>query len=347
LWAGAFSRTVLDMIAILFTGGTMSMRLDPKTGAAVPALSGGEILEHVPGLKAIAEIDFEDVSRLPGPHVTPEQMWRLARRAAAWLERPDVDGLVITHGTDTLEETAYLLDLLLLSSKPVVIVGAIRTISEAGWDGPANLLAAVRVAAAPGSRERGVMVVMNEQILTASEAQKIHTESAGSFASPEFGPVGVIDAGKVLYVRMAPRHGKWTAADADAGLRVSRLETNVDLIKSAAGADDRFLRSSLASGAKGIVIEAMGRGNLPPTMKPGIVEAERAAVPVVISSRYGAGSVQERYGYEGGGHDLAQLGVIFAGRLNGLKARMKLMVALGYTNEPAVLREIFAETASE
>jgi L-asparaginase len=333
------------MIAILFTGGTMSMKLDPETGAAVPALSGGEILEHVPGLARIADVEFEDVSRLPGPHVTPEQMWRLARRAAAWLERPDVDGLVITHGTDTLEETAYLLDLLLLAPKPVVLVGAIRTISEAGWDGPANLLAAVRVAADPASRGRGVLVVMNEQILTASEAQKIHTESSGSFASPEFGPVGVIDAGKVLYVRMAPRHGAWVAPDADTGLRVARLETHVDLIKSATGVDDRFVRCSLAAGVRGIVIEAMGRGNLPPSMKPGVAAATAAGVPVVISSRYGAGSVQERYGYEGGGHDLAQLGVIFAGRLNGLKARMKLMAALAYTSDIDALRAIFAETA--
>jgi L-asparaginase len=333
------------MIAILFTGGTMSMRLDPATGAAVPALSGGDILPHVPGLSAISDIEYEDVSRLPGPHVTPEQMWRLARRAAAWLERPDVDGLVITHGTDTLEETAYLLDLLLLSPKPVVIVGAIRTISEPGWDGPANLLAAVRVAAAAESRDRGTLVVMNEQILTAVEAQKVHTESAGSFASPEFGPVGVVDAGKVVFARKAPRHGRWRSTDADAGLRVARLETDVDLIKATAGGDDRFFRCSLASGARGIVVEAMGRGNLPPTMKAGIKAAVAAGVPIVISSRYGAGSVQERYGYEGGGHDLAQLGVIFAGRLTGLKARMKLMVALGYTTEIDALREIFAETA--
>ncbi len=185
---------------------------------------------------------------------------------------------------------------------------------------------------------------MNEQILTASEAQKIHTESAGSFASPEFGPVGVLDAGKVLYVRRATRHGGWTGAGADTGLRVARLETTVDLVKSAAGADDRFLRCSLAAGATGIVIEAMGRGNLPPAMKPGIEAAAAAGVPVVLASRYGAGSVQERYGYDGGGHDLAQLGVIFAGRLNGLKARMKLMVALACTRDPDALAAIFAET---
>jgi L-asparaginase len=135
------------------------------------------------------------------------------------------------------------------------------------------------------------------------------------------------------------------AADADTGLRVARLETQVDLIKSATGVDDRFLQCSLAAGARGIVIEAMGRGNLPPSMKPGLVAARSASVPVVISSRYGAGSVQERYGYEGGGHDLAQLGVIFAGRLNGLKARMKLMAALAYTSDIESLRAIFAETA--
>jgi L-asparaginase len=331
-------------VHVLFTGGTISMRIDPGTGAAVPALSGQEIVARVPGLDEVAKLTLEDYARLPGPHVTPFWMWRLKDRVAEVLADPAVDAVVLTHGTDTLEETAYLLDLLLLSTKPVVMVGAIRTISEAGWDGPANLLAAVRVAAASESLDRGVLVVMNEQILTASEAQKIHTESAGSFASPEFGPVGVLDAGKVLYVRRATRHGPWSGEGADTGLRVARLETTVDLIKSAAGADDRFLRCSLAAGATGIVIEAMGRGNLPPAMKPGIEAAAAGGVPVVLASRYGAGSVQERYGYEGGGHDLAQLGVIFAGRLNGLKARMKLMVALGCTRDPERLSAIFAET---
>src|SRR5579871_3305693 len=137
------------MIGILFTGGTISMRVDPATGAAVPAFGADEIVAQVPQLAGVADIATEDFSRLPGPHVTPEQMWRLARRAAAWLERPDVDGLVITHGTDTIEETAYLLDLLLTTDKPVVLLGAMRTVSDASWDGPANLLAAVRVAASP------------------------------------------------------------------------------------------------------------------------------------------------------------------------------------------------------
>src|SRR5215212_1844437 len=150
------------------------MRLDPVTGAAVPALSGQDILAHVPGLSAIAEVEGEDFSRLPGPHVTPEHMWRLARRAAAWLDRPDVDGLVITHGTDTIEETAFLLDLVLTSAKPVVLVGAMRTMSDASWDGPANLLAAARVAADRDAAGRGVLVVMDEDIIAARDVRKVH-----------------------------------------------------------------------------------------------------------------------------------------------------------------------------
>src|SRR5712691_6548480 len=153
------------MIGLLFTGGTISMRLDPSTGAAVPALGAADILAQVPAMESVADFEVEDFSRLPGPHVTPDQMWRLARRAAAWLDRPDVDGLVITHGTDTIEETAYLLDLLLTSDKPVVLVGTMRTISDPSWDGPANLLAAARVAACPSARGYGVLVVMDEQIL--------------------------------------------------------------------------------------------------------------------------------------------------------------------------------------
>src|SRR6185503_11495283 len=194
------------MIGILFTGGTISMKLDPLLGAAVPAFGGADILAQAPGLESVAEIEVEDFSRLPGPHVTPEQMWRLARRAAAWLDRPDIEGPVITHGTDTIEETAYLLDLLLTSDKPVVLVGAMRTVSDASWDGPANLLAAARVAACPAARGYGVLVVMDDQILPARDARKVHTESSRSFAAPEFGPVGVVDNGHVVLHRRVVPH---------------------------------------------------------------------------------------------------------------------------------------------
>jgi L-asparaginase len=327
------------MIAILFTGGTMSMKIDAATGAAVPALDGREILAAANIREG--DVAIEDFSRLPGPHVTPEQMWRLARRAAAWLERPDIDGLVVTHGTDTLEETAYFLDLVLLSAKPVVLVGAIKTISEPSWDGPANLIAAVRVASSPASRNRGTLVVMNEQILAAAEAQKVHAEASTSFSSHEFGPLGALDAGSVVYRRRQERPAMLRDLSADEGLRVVRIEPHVDLLTAVTGMDDRFFRCSLESGARGIVIEAMGRGNLPPAAVPGVAACIAAGLPVVIVSRALAGRVLDRYGYEGGGRELHRLGAIFGGDLSGPKARIKLMVALGLTRDVGRLRAIF------
>ena len=136
-------------VHVLFTGGTISMRIDPGTGAAVPALSGEEIVSRVTGLRREARLTLEDYARLPGPHVTPDWMWKLRERVAEVSASPTVDAVVITHGTDTLEETAFLLDLTLDTDKPVVFCGAMRTVSEAGWDGPANLMAAVRTAVHP------------------------------------------------------------------------------------------------------------------------------------------------------------------------------------------------------
>lgn len=329
------------MIAVLFTGGTIAMRIDPGTGSAMPALGGSDILAQVPQLADEADVELEDVSRLPGPHVTPEHMWRLARRVAAWLERPDVDGVVVTHGTDTLEETAYFLDIAITGPKPVVLVGALRTMTEPSWDGPANLVHAVKVAAAPASRGRGVVVAMNEQILSAREVEKVHTEAAGSFQSREFGPLGVVDAGIVRYLRTVPRETDWGDSDADGLLRVRRFEPDVDLVKVTAGTDGRFIRCSVASGARGLVVEALGRGNVPPAMLPDLEAAIGAGLPIVLTSRCGAGSVHGRYGYEGGGHGLHDLGLIFGGRLSGVKARIKLMLALGHTTDVRRLHAIF------
>jgi L-asparaginase len=317
------------LIGILFTGGTISMRLDPASGAAVPALGAREILAQVPQLDAVADIEVEDFSRLPGPHVTPEQMWRLARRAAAWLERPDVDGLVITHGTDTIEESAFLLDLVLTSDKPVVLVGAMRTMSDASWDGPANLLAAVRVAAATPSRGRGVVVVMNEQILPARDVRKIHTESSGSFAAPQYGPIGVVDADDVIFARDPRPRRSWHDPEADAGLRVRRLDTRVELVQVYTGMPTRLITSALEAETRGLAVVAYGRGNVPPTVAPALQAAAARGVLVTISSRCVAGRVGPRYGYDGGGMRLMQDGAVLAGDLSGAKARLLQMVALG------------------
>lgn len=334
------------MIGILFTGGTISMKLDPSTGAAVPALSAAEILAQVPGMAAIADIEIEDFSRLPGPHVTPEQMWRLARRAAAWLDRPDIDGLVITHGTDTIEETAYLLDLVLRSTKPVVLVGAMRTVSDVGWDGPANLLAAVRVAASPAAHGQGVLVVMDDHILPAREVRKVHTESSASFATPEFGPLGQVDAGCVIFRRQVLARAAWHDPHAEPGLRVARLETRVDLIQTYTGMDDSVIDHVCGRGGRGLAVVAFGRGNVPPAIMPAIGRAIGAGLVVTISSRCVAGRVSPRYGYEGGGLQLRQMGAVLAGDLSGAKARLLQMVVLGFTSDAEEARAlIVAATA--
>ena len=321
------------MIGLLFTGGTISMKFDPATGAAVPALGPSDILAQVPEIADVAAIESEDFSRLPGPHVTPEQMWRLARRAAAWTERPDIDGVVITHGTDTIEETAYLLDLVLTTKKPVVLVGAMRTVSDASWDGPANLLAAARVAACPAAHGHGVLVVMDEQILPAREVRKVHTESSGSFATPEFGPLGVVDAGAVIFRRAPLVRPSWQDPNAEPGLRVSRLENRVELIQTYTGMSDGLIRTVAASGARGLAVVGFGRGNVPPQVVPALADFVRSGALVTVSSRCVAGRVRPRYGYEGGGLHLTQIGAVLAGDLSGAKARLLQMAALGMTND--------------
>lgn len=315
------------------------MRIDPATGAATPALSAQEILAQAPALRTVCDLEVDEFSRLPGPHITPEHMWRLACRVAAWLERPDIDGVVITHGTDTLEETAFLLDLVLLSPKPVVLVGAMRTISDASWDGPANLVAAARVATTPLARGYGVLVVMDDHIWPAREVRKTHTESSSSFTAPEFGPVGVVDAGRVEFRRTVRAQPPWRDPTAAAGLRVARIEPRVELVQAYTGMTDRLVRTA-ADEARGLAIVAFGRGNVPPPIVPAIETAVRRGLVVTISSRAISGRVKPRYGYEGGGLQLERAGAILAGDLSGASARLLQMVVLGFTSDPSEARTL-------
>jgi L-asparaginase len=155
------------MIVILFTGGTIAMRNDPDGSGAQPALTPEEILHATRGIHAITGVETEEWGQFPGPHMTVERMWALRNRIAEHLARPEVTGVVITHGTDTLEESAYMVARSTASEKPIVFTGAMRTVSDLGWDGPANLFEAVRVAASPETRGFGVMVVIGGQIFAA------------------------------------------------------------------------------------------------------------------------------------------------------------------------------------
>jgi len=296
------------------------MQIDPATGGAVPALSGAEILARVPGLDRFADFDTIDFARVPGPHITPSRMLQLARDVEAYLAYERIAGVVITHGTDTLEETAYLLDLVLATEKPVVLVGAMRNSSELSWDGPANLRAAVRVAVDQGAHGLGVLVVMNDLIIAAGEATKTHTEATDTFQSRDFGALGIVDKDRVIVSRQRSEREQ---------IATDRLEEHVDLIKISAGSEGRFIDHALDDGARGLVIEGLGRGNVTVAALPAIERAIASEIPVVITSRCPRGRVLDTYAYEGAGKQLRRMGVILGGMLPSHKVRIKLMLALG------------------
>jgi L-asparaginase len=306
-------------VVLITTGGTISMRRDPERGGAVPQLSGQEILDTVPGVEQVARVEVREFGRFPGPHMTIDRMWEL-RAAIREAMEGGADGVVVTHGTDTIEETAYLLDRSLPADAPVALTGAMRNSSELSWDGPANLMAAVRAASSPLAHGRGCMVVMDDRIVQGAETVKTHTEEFGTFQSPNWGPLGIVDKGKVLFYRES-RRKPLLAPDAP-------LQP-VDLIKVVAGMDSRLVQASLDTGGRGIVLEALGRGNVPPAVVPGIRSWVDAGRPVVLSSRSLRGRVLDTYAYLGGGHELREMGVIFADHLTGQQARIELMLALG------------------
>jgi len=318
-------------VIVMFTGGTISMKIDPLTAAAIPALSGRDIVSQVPGLRRAARLTLEDYAQLPGPHVTPRWMWGLKQRIEAHLADPRIDGVVVTHGTDTIEETAFLVDLTTDTSKPVVFCGAMRTLGEPGSDGPSNLLIAVRTAANPDARGHGVLIAVGEEILAAGEAVKTHTQNLGAFKSG-IGPLAILDRNGVRFVRGAVRRRF---------VKTGSIDPRVDLHVMATGSDDALLSTSLARGARGLVIEGTGAGNVPPLAVPAIRDAIKAGVPVIITSRCGAGSVAPLYGYDGGGAQLQKMGCILGGDLVGQKARILLMVALAAGVSDLALKALF------
>ena len=322
----------VSKIAVVFTGGTISMKVDPRLAAAIPGLSSQEIVSMVTNIDRYAELEIVNFASLPSPQITLPIMMELKSTVQTLLDRRDIDGVVITHGTDTLEETAFLLDLTLNSEKPVILVAAMRNSSELGYDGPSNLSAAICAAISPQSRNKGVLIVMNNEINSAVEVTKTHTLSLDTFKSLEFGPLGVIDNDEVIYYRDIVRHDH---------IDTDTLEENVYLIKAVAGMDGMFVDFAVEKGAKGLVIEALGRGNLPPAMADSVYSAIDKGVYVVIVSRCPKGRVLDTYGYDGGGKQLRNNGVIFGGSLNGPKARIKLMLALGCSKNKTRIKEIF------
>ena len=310
----------MRVIALVFTGGTISMRFDAAAGGVVPSLGTHEILEAARGIEQIADLRPEEFGRFPGPHMSVERSWALRQRLVALVEDPGIDGVVVTHGTDTIEESAYLATRSIATEKPIVFTGAMRNASELSWDGPANLSDAVRVAASTDARGYGALVILNGRIFSALDVTKAHTHMLDAFESPGLGPVGVVDDNDVVFRRMLPPQSPILSPPAPA--------EPVDIVMAFAGADGRLVDRARDT-ARGVVIAALGRGNVPPPMAAAIGRCVASGIPVVVASRAPRGRVGQTYGYEGGGAHLARLGAIFTGSRRPQQARIDLMLALG------------------
>jgi L-asparaginase len=313
-------------VVVVSTGGTIAMRPDPVTGKLVPAVSGDELVEMLAWPEA-PPIELDDFASVPSFDMHGALGLSLARRVNEHAGRPDVTGIVVTHGTDTMEESVYLIDRLLGSDKPVVLTGAQRGADERDSDGPRNLRDAISIAASRSAVGLGATIAFAGEIHAAREARKVHTSALRAFDSPGYGPVGHVDAGRVVVGRRPERRPPFPVPE--------RLAP-VDVIRLYAGSDARFLRAAVESGARAIVIEGTGRGNANEQVLEGVREAAAAGVPVVVCSRCVAGRVEPVYG-RGGGRDLADAGALFAGDLAGSKARVLLQVALGGGLDPRPL----------
>jgi L-asparaginase len=320
-------------IQIIFTGGTISMQRHPGNKQANIVDNRDDLLQNIKDELSQIDIRLHQYSLKPSPSITPDDMLNLAKLSESFLNDSSIDGVVITHGTDTLEESAYFLDLYLRHKKPVVFTGSMRSYSDLGFDGLSNLLSSILVAANPSSMNMGVLVCLNDEINTAREVTKSHTLALDTFKSLEFGPIGIIEHENVIYTRnthLSIPH-----------LHPKHIESQVALIKVASGMGSELLNLLIDSHIKGIVIEALGRGNVPPQMIDGIKRAIENNIPILLTSRCPIGRVLDNYGYEGGGHHLHQLGVIFTKNLNGQKARIQLMLALGLTNQINEIAKLF------
>jgi L-asparaginase len=320
----------MAIVQVITTGGTIAMTHDESAGGAVPALRSEDLLRQLP--EGVRAVQTEEFCNLPSAHFEVETIWGLRQRVAALARDDEVQAFVVTHGTDTMEETAYLLDLTIDSDKPIVLTGAMRTASEVGYEGIANLSAALRVAACEAARGLGALVVMNQEIHAARHVSKTHTQSVETFQSLGHGPLGRVDGDKVILERQVIRQH----------IPCTKLDTGVHLIKLTVGEDDACLRQLMDRQASGIVIEALGGGRVPPWWMPAIREAIQKGIAVVIASRCPSGRVYDGYGYEGAYRDLVTAGAIFAEGLNGQKSRIKLMVALAEPRSREDIQTLFS-----
>jgi len=325
----------LPTVVVFSTGGTIASTRSSEEEGYTSNLQGEQLVAAVPGLDQVANIEVQNVVNVGSTNMTPALWLEVSRRATASLEREEVAGVLVTHGTDTMEETAYFLDLTVTSDKPVIMVGAMRAASEWDADGPRNLLNAARVAVSEEARGKGTFVVLNGEIHAAREVTKTHSLAVETFDTPEFGALGIVDADGVRFYR-APLRRQSIPVGPEVVLPA------VDIIPNYAGSDGRLIRGLLKEGpVDGLVIDASGAGNIAGALFEAVKEARELGVAVVITSRTHSGRVLPLYAGGGGGTTLHDIGCIFADNLSAQKARVLLIAALTRTSHPEELRAYF------
>lgn len=318
----AQTRPAPPRVQLIATGGTISNTSGER-------LTGPQIARSVPGLDTLATLEVEQFSNVASGSITPGHWLRLAERIQAlYRETPELRGVVVTHGTDTIEETAYFLSLTLPRCRPVVLTGAMRRATDVGADGPANLRNSVRTVLSPEAHGRGTLLLLNDEIFAAREVTKTHTSRMDAFAAPGAGPVGVADPDAVVFHREPPRADCLSPHFDVRGLRDL---PRVDVVYSYAGADGTAIDALVAAGARGLVVASVGRGGTPPAQRQAMRRAVERGVFVVVSSRTGAGRVPVKDGDT----------LLGAGDLNPQKARILLMLALTRKQDPRDVAEIF------
>ncbi|HCZ0298231.1 TPA: asparaginase [Staphylococcus aureus] len=317
-------------LLVIHTGGTISMSQDQSNKVVTNDIN--PISMHQDVINQYAQIDELNPFNVPSPHMTIQHVKQLKDIILEAVSNKYYDGFVITHGTDTLEETAFLLDLILGIEQPIVITGAMRSSNEIGSDGLYNYISAIRVASDEKARHKGVMVVFNDEIHTARNVTKTHTSNTNTFQSPNHGPLGVLTKDRVQFHHMPYRQQ---------ALENVNEKLNVPLVKSYMGMPGDIFSFYSREGIDGMVIEALGQGNMPPSALEGIQQLISLNIPIVLVSRSFNGIVSPTYAYDGGGYQLAQQGFIFSNGLNGPKARLKLLVALSNNLDKAEIKAYF------
>ena len=322
----------MSRVAVVFTGGTISMRVDAAAGGAVPALDGAALLAATPGLTGIADLVPIDWGLVPASHLSFAQILDLAETVERALD-DDVDGAVVVQVTDVVEETSFALDLLVASEKPVVVVGAMRTADSADADGRANLRDAVRCAAHPELRGQGTVVVLAGSILPADDAVKMDSRRLDAFTAPNLGSLGEVDESGVR-------------VDGDRRQRrrlsepVATAAEPIPLVYATVALDGEPVRVWREREPRGFVIAATGSGNTHPDLLEACREEIAHGRPVVLASRCPSGGVRPDYAFPGGGATWRDAGATLAGTLSAPKARVALALGLGAGLEEERLRAL-------